>query len=128
MTVRVEELARLKEGMSLEDVQSALDTSDRPVEEEDDDDVFHVMRSPDHGVEIFFKDDVVDTVAFRSPFSGAVRGVRIGATKDEVQRLLGEPQRNWSIGDGVDRWIYEKPEFIRADFDPQTETVDTIYR
>jgi len=128
MTVRVEALAQLKEGMTLADAQSALDTSDQPVAEQDDDIVLHVLKAPQHGVEVFFKDDTVDTVSFRRPFSGAVRGVRIGATTDDVERLLGEPQRDWPIEDGIRRWIYEDPEFIRVDFDPDTDTVDAIYR
>jgi hypothetical protein len=131
MSVRVEDLARLREGSTLADVQSAMDTREKPAAEQDGSMVVHVLKAPEHGVEVFFKDDdedVVDTVAFEPPFSGAVRGVRIGATKEQVERMLGRPQRLWPVQDGIDRWLYEEPEFIRVDFDPQTDTVGSIYR
>jgi hypothetical protein len=131
MSVRVEDLARLREGSTLADAQSALGTREKPAAEQDGSMTVHVLKAPEHGVEVFFKDDdenVIDTVTFEPPFSGAVRGVRIGATKEQVERMLGRPQRLWPVQDGIDRWLYEEPEFIRVDFDPQTDTVRSIYR
>jgi hypothetical protein len=105
-----------------------MGTRERPAEEQDGSITVHVLKAPEHGVEVFFEGDAVDTVAFEPPFSGAVRGVRIGATKEQVERMLGRPQRLWPVQDGVDRWLYEEPEFIRVDFDPQSDTVHAIYR
>jgi hypothetical protein len=129
MSVRAESLARLQQGATLADVQTTLGTDDRPVAEQDGQRQLIVLRLPEHGVRLFFtEEDVVRTVRFDSPFPGAVRGIRIGATKEAVQRLLGEPDRPWPVADGVDRWLYDRPEFIRVDFDPATDTVRTIFR
>jgi hypothetical protein len=129
MSARPESLARLRQGTPLADVQTTLGTDDRPVTEQSDERKLIVLRLPQHGVKVFFDDnDVVRTVRFESPFAGAVRGVRIGARKDDVRRLLGNPQRPWPVADGVDRWLYDEPEFIRVDFDPATDRVRSIFR
>jgi hypothetical protein len=129
MSVRAESLARLREGMTLADVQTTLGTDDRPMTEQSGDRQLIVLRLPQHGVKVFFGDDeAVRTVRFESPFTGAVRGVRIGSSQEDVRRLLGAPQRPWPVDDGVDRWLYDEPEFIRVDFDPATDTVSSIFR
>jgi hypothetical protein len=129
VSVRAESLARLREGATLADVQVTLGTDDRPVTEQDGDRRVNVLRLPQHGVKLFFTDgEVVRTVRFDAPFPGAVRGVRIGSTMDEVRRLHGDPDRPWPVADGVDRWLYEQPEFMRVDFDPATRTVRSIFR
>jgi len=129
MSVRAESLARLRQGATLADLQTMLGSDDRPVTEQSGDRQLIVLRLPQHGVKVFFsEDDVVSTVRFDSPFAGAVRGVRIGAAQDDVRRLLGSPQRPWPMADGVDRWLYDHPEFIRVDFDPATDTVRSIFR
>jgi hypothetical protein len=126
--MRFEELGRLKEGMTLADVQSTLDTDQGPAAEQVGSRKLDVLRLPEQGVKVFFKGGKVDTVAYEAPFSGAVRGVRIGASKDQVERLLGQPDRLWPVQDGTDRWMYESGDFLRVDFDPQTQTVRGIFR
>lgn len=81
----------------------------------------------DGAVTAFSKGGKVYSVRIKAPFSGDVRGIKIGYTKDNVVRVLGKPDRLWPVHDGIDRWFYDAKSFMRVDFNPETSLVEFIY-
>ncbi|NHZ38651.1 hypothetical protein [Massilia aquatica] len=121
-------LSIIRKGMDLAKVQSTANITSSPISETIDSRTFSVIKFPADGVQIFFDKNVVSSVRFERPFSEAVEGVRLGSSKDEVVNIMGKPDRLWPIDDGVERWLYDKPTFMRLDFDPLTNVVSTIFR
>ncbi|MFL9872419.1 hypothetical protein [Paraburkholderia megapolitana] len=89
--------------------------------------VVNSIERGDGAVTAYSQNGKVYSVRIRSPFSGDVRGIRIGYTKDEVIRVLGKPNKLWPVHDGIARWFYDAESFMRVDFDPETNVVEFIY-
>ncbi|HEM7881214.1 TPA: hypothetical protein U2L31_007700 [Burkholderia contaminans] len=85
------------------------------------------IERADGAVTAFSENGKVYSVRIRSPFSGDVRGIKIGYTKDAVVRVLGRPDRLWPVHDGIDRWFYDAKTFMRVDFNPDSDLVEFIY-
>lgn len=89
--------------------------------------IANVIERSDGAVTAYSKNGKIYSVRIKSPFSGDVRGIKIGDSKSEVIRLLGKPNRLWPVHDGIDRWFYDSQSFMRVDFNPETDLVEFIY-
>lgn len=119
----------IERGDTLEVVQQKLGLTEPPTPQEP----FAGMGAayyhlPDIGFWVFFKaDNRVYTMRFDAEFPHDVEGVRVGDTRDRVLEQRGKPDRLHPVGD-KERWIYDKPKFLRIDFDASTNTVEKIFR
>lgn len=122
-------LASIKSDMTLSAVKNVLQIIENPHDEVIGSKSFRLLRLDKFGVQVFFGDkDVVSSVRFEAPFSGSINNVKIGYSIEEVEKSFGKPQRRWPVQDGTDRWLYNTPDFMRIDFDPQTNLVKYVFR
>lgn len=76
----------------------------------------NAIERADGAATAFSENGKVYSVRLRSPFSGDVRGIKIGYTKDAVIRVLGKPDRLWPVHDGIDRWFYDGKDVLESGF------------
>jgi len=72
--------------------------------------------------------DQIESVAYGPAFPGVVNDVRMGMTGDEVERVLGSPDRLWPMPHENYVLLYDHPRFLRVDLDRRTEQVIAIIR
>jgi hypothetical protein len=118
----------IRRGDSLESVQNTLglSISPEPLEEEDGPGYFYHLT--DLGFWVFFNEDYkVYSIRFDTPYQYAIQGVKIGDTKEQVMRTKGKPDRYFPFSDAQSQWIYDKPYFMRIDFDLDNNRVKNIF-
>lgn len=114
--------------MKLSEIQKQLNTDQEPHEIKQGTKTFLVLSFPEDGVFIFLKENTATTIKYEHPFLESVDGVNIKDSKETVTVKKGKPSRFWPVDDGVDRWLYDSPTFLRIDFNPSTNLVETIYK
>jgi hypothetical protein len=82
---------------------------------------------PARGVRVFFNESGTATIVrLDAPFRGRVEGARIGASRDEVRKRLGEPFKTMKLGP-LDAFLYKRAgTSMRCDFGPD-DLVRTIF-
>jgi hypothetical protein len=117
----------IEPGDDLASVQRKLGVSAPPVPDEQDPRGTTFYHFPENGTWVFFnRDALVESIRFNSPFGQPIDGVRIGDTEGMVRQTRGEPDRLHPLDPNA--WVYEKPRFVRFDFDPVSRRVIEIYR
>jgi hypothetical protein len=82
---------------------------------------------PARGVRVFFNESgTAIVIRLDAPFRGNVEGARIGASRDEVRKRMGEPIKTMKLGP-IDGLLYKRPgTSLRCDFGPD-DVVRTIF-
>jgi hypothetical protein len=71
------------------------------------------------GLYFFFTNDkVLDNIRLVAPFSGSIRGVKLGDSFDDVRAKLGEPLRSWDFGSDKANLYQFGSTNVRFDVDP----------
>ena len=71
------------------------------------------------GLYFFFTSDkVLDNIRLGPPFSGSIRGVKLGDSFDDVRAKLGEPLRSWDFGSDKANLYQFGSTNVRFDVDP----------
>lgn len=73
-------------------------------------------------------DRTIKVIAYEEGFPGAVNGIRIGMTGEEVEAKLGPIDRHWPMPHPDFVLIWDTPTFFRVDLDRETERVKKMYR
>lgn len=116
-------------GDSLDSVRNILRLSSPPEALDESDGPGYFYHLPGLGFRVFFDGaKQVYSIRFDHPYPYAVEGVRIGDTEEDVINARGKPDRHFPVPDGQARWIYDRPRFLRVDFNPETNRVETIFR
>ncbi len=119
----------ISRGDSLDSVQRSLQLTAPPDQIPDPEFVGSFYHLDELGFWVFFnQDSCVYSIRFESPFRYDIEGIRIGDAREEVIRTRGKPHRKLPIPDAKERWVYDRPRFLRIDFDPETDRVETIFR
>lgn len=115
-------------GDSIQAVQKALETDAAPSPTYSS----HIRTEtsigvPARGVRVFFNESGTATIIrLDAPFRGNVEGARIGASRDELRRRLGEPLKTMRLG-LLDAFLYKQTgASMRCDFGPD-DLVRTIF-
>ncbi|UKE46263.1 hypothetical protein [Xanthomonas cerealis] len=85
-----------------------------------------LIERADRAISAFCRGGKVYSVKIQHPFTGEVRGVKIGDDQTTVESKVGKPSRPWPISDGRVRWLYDRPDFMRIDFS-SSGLVDQIF-
>jgi hypothetical protein len=86
-----------------------------------------VIITPDESVTAFCKNGKVYSVLIKAPFSGDVRGIHIGDSKEKVKSILGEPIEVMDIPE-AEMLMYDEEKYFRVDINKENNnTVDRIY-
>lgn len=119
----------LQKGDTVEAVQHKLGLTHAPTPSPDTDPPANHYHLADVGVWVFFNEhNKVYSIRFDAPFAHAIEGVKIGDTKDAVVAARGQPDRQMQMPDRKARWIWDRPRFLRVDFDPKTNVVEKVFR
>lgn len=116
-------------GDSVDSVRDVLglNVSPEPMSEPDTSGSFYHLA--ELGFWVFFNENnQVYSIRFDSSYPYAIEGIRIGDTKEKVINMIGKPHRRFPLPDRKDRWFYDKPRFLRVDFDTETNRVEKIFR
>ena len=117
-------------GMSLTEVMKTLRIDDPPVQAPfiADPHRQNYYDFGESGVKVFFDTrNVVRTVCFFQPFSKIVRGIAVGMKARDAIEVLGKPARRWPVADGIDRFVYDQPTFLRIDLDAKSGCISHIF-
>jgi hypothetical protein len=88
-----------------------------------------ILRVEDADVSILTIDGItVEAIEYGPGFGGIVNNVRIGMTGDEVEQILGTPDRLWPMPHPNYVLIYDAPTFFRVELDRKTEQVIMMLR
>lgn len=134
----VEYLARVTPGLTVAEVVTWLQgrTPVKPVRETwgpEADDVDEYIDVPQYDVKLMPGNDElppeqIESVAYGPAFPGVVNQIRMGMTGDQVEQILGIPDRLWPMPHENYVLLYDQPRFFRADLDRETEQVIAMYR
>lgn len=92
-------------------------------------DIDEYVSLPDLDVLISEGDEgVVSRIIFQNDFPGTINQIRIGMTGDEVEAILGPPDRLWPMPHPNFILLYDAPTFFHIELDRQTEKVITMIR
>ena len=120
---------KISRGDSIDAVRELLQLAEPPEPIPDPERAGSFYHLDELGFWVFFdKDSLVYSIRFESPYEHEVEGIRIGSTREEVMQIHGKAQRKLPIPDSTERWIYDRPRFLRIDFNPQTNLVEKIFR
>jgi len=119
----------IRRGDSLKSVQNRLGLTIPPEPLAEDDGSGYFYHLANLGFWVFFNEDYkVYSIRFDDPYPYAIEGIQIGDTKEEVIIKKGKPNRYFPVPDDKSRWIYDVPQFLRVDFDSETNRVEKIFR
>ena len=114
---------------TLDTVQKLLGLDVPPEGLPESDPPTYYYHLPELGFWVFFDEKgIVYSIRFDHPYPYVVGAVKIGDTQDDVLRARGNPSRHFPVPDGKARWIYDKPHFMRVDFEAKTNRVEKIFR
>ena len=119
----------VKRGDTIAEVQEKLwlKSFPHPIVETDKHAFYYHL--PDLGFWVFFNEESkVYSIRYEAPYPFSIEGIKIGDHKEKVLEVRGKPNRHMPIPDGKTRWIYDRPRFIRMDFDPETNLIEKIFR
>jgi hypothetical protein len=115
-------------GDTVGSVQSKLKLSAAPTPMAPEDGKGSFYHLDDLGFWVFFDDNGhVYSLRYDANFPYAIEGIKMGDSRDAVQKARGKRDRLHSVQD-KERWIYDKPRFLRVDFDPTNSRVERIFR
>lgn len=118
----------IQRGDSLTTVQRALALTVLPTPIPECDGEGYFYHLPELGFWVFFdKAYHVYSIRFNSPYAYAIEGIKIGDTKEDVVNMRGKPDRHFPVP-VIQAWIYDKPTFLRIDFNRETNRVEKILR
>lgn len=84
---------------------------------------------PDVGVLVEENDaGLIEAIIYESPFLGTINGIKMGMTGDEVEALLGPPDRLWPMPHPNYIIMYDEPTFFRVELDRKSEQVILMIR
>jgi hypothetical protein len=67
-------------------------------------------------------------IIFQQGFPGTINQIRIGMSGDEVEEILGPPDRLWPMPHPNFILLYDAPTFFHVEVDRKTEKVITMIR
>jgi len=71
---------------------------------------------------------IIDRIIYDVKFPGKINQVQIGMSGDEVEQLLGAPDRLWPMPHPNFILIYDAPTFFRVELNRDTEKVIVMIR
>jgi hypothetical protein len=82
----------------------------------------------DLGIEFFFdSSQKIDAIHFVAPWSGSIRGVKLGDTRDRIKSLLGEPTSAEERFGGITlALVYRWPYTLKVEFHVESKKVEII--
>jgi hypothetical protein len=86
----------------------------------------NVLELPDASIIVFCDENKIHSVCIQAPFSGAIRGIHIGDTRDKVIQVLGEAPEVFN-NPVAECMYFDRDNFFRVDVYKEDNRVRRIY-